>query len=120
MQKSKQRESHQPFNLQREEGGEEEESPDERTDDKAQPEYPFFCFGSSVTIPGLLHTDNKANTIGLTHQNHSFLLLKMHKTPSYFFGLKYPEALSILVNLIPPAQPHQQTAGHILKTSVSN
>lgn len=43
-------------------------------------------------------------------------------TVSYFFGLEHPEALSILVDLIPPTQPHQQPAGHILKhrTSVTS
>lgn len=58
-QASKQRESHQPFNLQGEEGGEEEEGPDERADYQAQPEYPFLCFCPGLTIPGFLHPETE-------------------------------------------------------------
>lgn len=104
--------SHQPFDLQGEEGGEEEERPYERTDDETQPEYPCLCLCPTAAVPGGLHThtDTHSNTPGSAAQNGNSVM-----TVSYFFGLKHPEALSVLVDLIPPAQPHQQPASHILK-----
>lgn len=82
----KQHVSHQPFNLQGEEGGEEEECPNDRTDDETQPKYP-----ASVLM---LFPCSPAHTYSM----------------SCILGVKHPEALSILINPIPPAQPYQQPA----------
>lgn len=58
--------SHQPFNLQGEEGGEEEEYPYYRTDDETQPEYPCLCICPIVVTLRRLHT----------HINNPMLILE--------------------------------------------
>lgn len=58
--------SHQPFNLQGEEGGEEEEYPYYRTDDETQPEYPCLCICPGVVTLRRLHT----------HINNPMLILE--------------------------------------------
>lgn len=51
--------SHQPFDLQGEEGGEEEEGPYKGTDDETQPKYPRLCLCPSVIVPGGLHRERE-------------------------------------------------------------
>lgn len=91
--------SHQPFNLQGEQGGEEETYPYERADDETQPKYPGLCFCPYVIAAGGLHTYIemfkcvKPKCFSAFKMAHNILLFWL-QTPRGFFHRRQSDSTS--------------------------
>lgn len=91
----------QPLELEAEEGHQEEEAPEHWAEDEAQPEDALLVLVDSALK-------------GFRRLRFIIKLIRWSEAMTHVFRLEHPVGLAVVVDVVPPAQAHQQPAGDVL------